>query len=410
MIMGNVPKVDEAKCTRCGLCKEIVDCPGSDGCIGCLACYWACPHGARSIAEERVPGKEIAIRVDGKEFKVQGGITIKKALGAIGFSFGIFSTEGDLQAPCCTGGCYSCMVVADGEPIRSCVSGVREGMEISTQLPRGFQPRRVVHGPQPHGVGGKATPWWLKAGGGYIEVAIWVGGCNLRCPQCQNYQMTYDGKTTPTTPQEAARIVTEARRRYRVDRMAISGGEPTLNRAWLVHYFKELGRLNPDEKARLHLDSNGTILTPDYIDELILEGGMTDVGIEPKGLYPETFMRITGITDEKLAKRYLETSWKAIEYVIASYREKVFLGVGLPYNSELIGLDEVEGFGKRLCGLDPEVQLCVLDYFPTFRRKEIERPQPEEMFRVKRLLEGVGLKAVVVQTSLGHFGPEVSLF
>ena len=49
--------------------------------------------------------------------------------------------------------------------------------------------------------------------------------------------------------------------------------------------------------------------------------------------------------------------------------------------------------------------VCVLDYFPTFRRQELRRPRPSEMLNVKRTLEGAGLRTVVVQTAIGHFGP-----
>jgi pyruvate formate lyase activating enzyme len=207
------------------------------------------------------------------------------------------------------------------------------------------------------------------------------------------------------TPQEAALLVTQARQRYRVDRMAISGGEATLNRPWLVLYFQALKALNPDPQARLHLDSNGTLLTPDYIDELILEAGVTDIGIEPKAVQVATFQRITGIADAALAGRYLDTAWQAVEYVTATYSDRAFLGVGMPYNRELVSLDEVGEFGRRLASIDPEVQLCVLDYFPTFRRQELHRPHPSDMLNVKRMLEGVGLHTVVVQTAIGHFGP-----
>ena len=140
-------------------------------------------------------------------------------------------------------------------------------------------------------------------------MAIWAAGCNLRCPQCQNYATTYDGIGEPVTPQQAALRMTLARRRYRVDRMAISGGEATLNRAWLMSYFQALKDLNPDPGARLHLDSNGTLLTPDYIDELVLEAGVTDMGVEPKAVQVTTFQRITGVTDAALAERYLDTAW-----------------------------------------------------------------------------------------------------
>jgi len=98
-----------------------------------------------------------------------------------------------------------------------------------------------------------------------------------------------------------------------------------------------------------------------------------------------------------------------VKYVVDNHRDKVFLGVGLPYNRVPTLLKEVIRFGERLASIDPTVQLCVLDYFPTFRRLDIERSSPAEMFKVKQVLEGVGLETVVIQTSIGHFGPRTPL-
>src|SRR3989339_919715 len=100
--------------------------------------------------------------------------------------------------------------------------------------------------------------------------------------------------------------------------MAISGGECTLNRLWLLQYVRELKRLNPDPNARIHIDTNGSILTKDYIDELV-EAGMTDIDPDLKGYYPETFMRITAIEDKGLVERYLNTAWDAVRYLIDKY-------------------------------------------------------------------------------------------
>jgi pyruvate formate lyase activating enzyme len=172
-----------------------------------------------------------------------------------------------------------------------------------------------------------------------------------------------------------------------------------------VRYFQELRRLNPNPEARIHLDSNGSLLTPDYVDELV-EAGMTDVGIEPKGVHVPTFVGLTGLTDKALAQRYLDTAWTAVSYVASRYRERVFLGVGLPYNRALISLDEVQEFGRKLAQIDLTVQLSVLDYFPAFRRRDLQRPSPGEMLRLKKLLEETGLRVVTVQTAVGHFGPE----
>ena len=381
-------------------------CPATNGCIGCLACYRGCPHQARRLVPDERERKKITIRVDGVPVQVYECTTVRRALESVGVTFGRFPGEGRIFAPCRVGGCHSCSVLANGEVVRACVTPVEEEMEIQTALPEAHTPLRIIHGPQAHQVGGKATPWRLK-GDRYIEVAIWAAGCCYACPQCQNYHVTYDGRSEPMTPEEAAKLVTMHRRMYGVDRMAISGGEPTLNRRWLVQYFKALKGLNPDKEARLHLDSNGAILTRDYLDELVLDAGVTDIGVEPKGVRLETFIKMTAVGDRALAERYLNTSWEAVRYTVNNHQDRVFLGVGLPYNKALITLSEVREFGERLASIDPRVQLCVLDYFPTFRRTDIQRPTVEEMLKVKRVLEEeAGLKTVVVQTSIGNIGPK----
>ena len=43
------------------------------------------------------------------------------------------------------------------------------------------------------------------------------------------------------------------KKREEVDRMAISGGESTLNRSWLIQFVKILRKLNPDKEARLKI-------------------------------------------------------------------------------------------------------------------------------------------------------------
>lgn len=98
------------------------------------------------------------------------------------------------------------------------------------------------------------------------------------------------------TPLEAAGILTAQRNQCSVDRMAISGGEPTLNRAWLIRFFQDLRRLNPD------------------------------------------------------------------------------------------------------------AQVCILDYFPAFRRLSMQRPTVNEMQKVRETLLEARLKTVLAQTTIGYIG------
>lgn len=394
-------RVSKDRCISCGFCLNVNVCSSPSRCIGCFSCYWACPYKARETFDECFNVEEIWITVDGVRYRVFNGVTVAKALESIGFRFSEPGSRG-VSLACGTGGCWACALVIDGVFERSCITPVKNGMAISTDIEK-RKPLRVVHGPEPHFVGGKATPWHEVNYVDYVEAAIWVAGCNLRCPQCQNYYVTYDNASQPITPEEAAKRVVECHRIYNTRGIAISGGEPTLNRRWLVEFFREVSkRVKP--KVRRHLDSNGTVLTSDYIDELV-EAGCNNIGVEPKCIRVETYMKITGIDDRDAANRYLETAWRAIEYIYEYYSDSVYLGIGLVYNKKLIDLDEIAEAGRRIASIDPRIQVTVLDYFPAFRRRDIERPTVREMIEVKKTLEDQGLKTVVVQTVLGHIGP-----
>jgi pyruvate formate lyase activating enzyme len=257
-------------------------------------------------------GTGISITVDGAVISVSERITVKKALEISGHKVCEFPGEGDLFIPCKTGGCWSCAVLVNGELRPCCMTAVKEGMNITTRPE--VMPKRPVYGWMGHAVGGVGTPWRLKQSFGFIETACFTCGCNFQCMQCQNWTTTYNGKEIALTPREAALLMSDARRSYRVDRMAISGGECTLNRKWLIEYLRELRKQNPDKNARFHVDTNGSILTPDYLDELV-EAGMTDIGIDLKSLELDTFSHITEVNNKELAKKYLETAWNAYSFL-----------------------------------------------------------------------------------------------
>ncbi len=386
---------DPNLCTFCGGCRNSVACPCgevfSSDCIGCGACVLACAGSAIHLIEDKSRRKNVSISINGENFSVPERITLKDALKFAGISF---SHE---NAPCGVGGCWCCAVLVDGIAKPACITGVRDGMVIDTRMD--IEPKLVVTGFGPHMVGGVGTPKDIINYVSPVEVAIFTHGCNLRCPQCQNHMMAFTGGME-MAPEEAATLLSNMRRIYNVHRMAFSGGECTLNRRWLIQAMKELKRLNPDEKARIHVDTNGSLLTEDYLDELVA-AGMTDAGIDLKGIKLETFQRITGV--KKHSELYLENAWNAVRYLIEKF-PNVFVGIGIPYNKTLISKEEIQEIGQKIARICENVQVCMLDYRPAFRRN-LEQPSLEEMIEIKEILNGIGLKNVISQTSMGHIGP-----
>ena len=80
--------------------------------------------------------------------------------------------------------------------------------------------------------------------------------------------------------------------------------------------------------------------------------------------------------------------------------------------SKLPILLEGEHIGKEISDIDPNLQVCVLDYRPEFRRGLIEgnmiqNPSYKEMVGVYHFLRGTGLSTVLCQTPFGHIGPHI---
>jgi pyruvate formate lyase activating enzyme len=208
----------------------------------------------------------------------------------------------------------------------------------------------------------------------------------------------------PPVATSAAKQITESRKKHAVNRMAISGGESTLNPGWLVGYLRAAKAMNPDNGARFHVDTNGSLLTPDYIDRLV-DAGMSDVGIDLKAWNLDTFMKICGIAEDTLAERYRDTAWRAVRHIREEYGDRIFLGIGIPYNPGLISLEEIALMGRKIFDIDPGIQVCALDYRPEFKRMDLFHPSFSEMEEVGEALRDAGLTTVLCQTVYGHIGP-----
>jgi len=80
MVKFPICRINKDQCAYCGMCEEIIFCPSPQACIGCLACFLGCPYQARELIEDKGPRRTIRIQINGRDFKVPEGITVKRAL------------------------------------------------------------------------------------------------------------------------------------------------------------------------------------------------------------------------------------------------------------------------------------------------------------------------------------------
>lgn len=359
-----------SNCINCHFCDYFVQCPGNQGksCIGCGSCIKGCPQGARTLVPAETNGSSVTIHVDGASLTVPAGITVNEALTLAG-------KPTHTADSCGSGSCYNCAVLVNNRLTKRCGTRVEDNMEINTdQLSiEQHRPLRLL----------SFFPNYLHA-----AVSVFTHGCNFNCDFCHNWDITFSSTGIPSTPEEAAFYTLQGMNNQAHPRVGISGGEPTLNRRWLIAYVNELKRQN--KNIRIQLDTNASLLTEDYLDELV-DAGVTDFSPDLKGLYPETFMKISGLENEILSRKYLNTAWQSVEYLVDKYAHKVFYHVAIPFHPHFISYDEVTDMGKKLAALDPNMNVNLIVYQPVFRMRKTPIVGNEEIDKAFNLLKDTGL-------------------
>jgi len=101
---------------------------------------------------------------------------------------------------------------------------------------------------------------------GHVACTVFLGGCDLRCTFCHNYELA-TGEVPPVMEEEEL-FAFLAKRKGLLDGVAVTGGEPCLHRDLpeLLTRIRELG-------FAVKLDTNGT--HPDML-RVILEKGLAD--------------------------------------------------------------------------------------------------------------------------------------
>ncbi len=106
-----------------------------------------------------------------------------------------------------------------------------------------------------------------------VAATIFLGGCNMRCPFCQNYSLL-EHPCCNFKPEEILAFL--EKRKEILDGVCISGGEPTLHQE-LPEFLSQIKHLGYDIK----LDSNGS--KPQVLQSLIEQRLVDYVAMDVKG-------------------------------------------------------------------------------------------------------------------------------
>lgn len=168
---------------------------------------------------------------------------------------------------------------------------------------------------------------------GHIAATVFTGGCNFRCPFCQNGSLVMEPESQPLIPEEEV-LAHLRKRRGILEGICITGGEPTLERDLREFILKcrELGYL-------VKLDTNG--YRPEVLEELLQEGLSDHVAMDIKAS-PGNYAIATGcpkcdVERIKESIRLLLTSGISHEF-----RTTVVKGI--------YSVEEFEEIGRLLAG------------------------------------------------------------
>lgn len=131
-----------------------------------------------------------------------------------------------------------------------------------------------------------------------IGSIVFLGGCDFKCPFCQNPDLIDGGKNFPSLSRETLMEELITRKNF-IDGVVISGGEPTIHSELpeLIAEIKSIG-------FPVKLDTNGN--NPEMIEKLLKEGLVDFIAMDVKTSF-EKYSQAAGLpVDIQRIKKSIE--------------------------------------------------------------------------------------------------------
>lgn len=122
---------------------------------------------------------------------------------------------------------------------------------------------------------------------GKVAATIFLGGCNFRCPFCQNSPLVLTPKQQPELSQEEILVFLQKRKGI-LDGVCVTGGEPTLQND-LPDFLDKIKQLGYEIK----LDTNGS--RPEFLKAIVQEHLIDKIAMDIKSS-KESYPLLCGIS------------------------------------------------------------------------------------------------------------------
>ncbi len=170
---------------------------------------------------------------------------------------------------------------------------------------------------------------------GHTACTVFTARCPWRCPFCHNASLVLEPESQPTIPEEEL-FSFLARRKGLLDGVAVTGGEPTLQRD-LPDFLRKIKSLG----FAVKLDTNGT--NPAMLRAILDEGLADYVAMDIKA-GRENYSAVTGTLNEKYFLQAFRDSGNVISGGCSAFTRgemDAFRDILLPAipNTEIRGMD-----------------------------------------------------------------------
>ncbi len=168
---------------------------------------------------------------------------------------------------------------------------------------------------------------------GYVAAIIFLGGCNLRCPFCQNSSLVLTPDSLPEISHDEFMSFLKKRSGI-LEGVCITGGEPTLHAQLpdLIRDIRNAGYL-------VKLDTNGS--NPEML-QFLLKEGMIDYAAMDIKAGPAHYAKVCGLSEEKTADllEKVDQSVKLLKNSAIPYEFRTTAVRGLHDDSDFLEIRE----------------------------------------------------------------------